>query len=232
MIKKILESIEHIPPDFLKKKLDNVLWEGTPESKALALTFDDGPDPDITPMVLETLETIGARGTFFMVGEKVAKYPDIARMVADSGHLIGNHSMTHNKMFLTRKKEVERELEESQTIIRDTIGMKPRWFRPPYGMFDFTVADVVKRKGMSIVLWTVLSGDYSEYPPDKILEIVKPFMRPGAIMVFHDTLAGGGSALPGIITELHNRISDNGIGLDTIEALSFSGFREVEEPDD
>ena len=232
MIKKILESLEHIPPDFLKRKLDNVLWEGTLDSNSLALTFDDGPDPVITPMVLDTLEEIGARATFFMVGEKVARYPDIARMVADRGHLIGNHTMSHCKMFLMRKKEVEKELDESQAIIGDTVGIYPRWFRPPHGMFDFTVADLVKKKGMSLVLWTVLSGDYSDYSAEKILETIDPFIRPGAIIVFHDTLHGGGKELPGIIREIHRRTSAEAIGLDTIETLAYSGFNCGEDSDD
>ena len=195
MIKSIIDTFEHVPPDVLKKILRGCLWEGTTDSGIMALTFDDGPDPEVTPAVLDILEEIGARGTFFMVGDKVKKHPHIARMILEKGHTIGNHSMSHHKMFMMRKKEIEFEIDEAQKAISDATGITPVWFRPPYGIFDFTCSGVVKKRGLSIVLWTVLSGDYSEVSSENIVKTVKPFIRPGAIQVFHDTLNGGGTGL-------------------------------------
>ncbi len=83
--------------------------------------------------------------------------------------------------------------DEAQKAISDATGITPVWFRPPYGIFDFTCSGVVKKRGLSIVLWTVLSGDYSEVSSENIVKTVKPFIRPGAIQVFHDTLNGGGT---------------------------------------
>ena len=224
MIKDILESLEHIPPDILKKKLKRIIWEGTPDSDALALTFDDGPDPEITPLVIDTLDEAGGRGTFFLLGEQVKKHPGTARMIVERGHLIGNHSMTHPKMFLIGKKYIKREIDDAQKVISDAAGVEPKLFRPPYGLFDFTCADAVKRRGMSLVLWTVLSGDYSDDPPEKVFETVEPFIRPGAIQVFHDTRSGGGKNLPGIIRKISHTAREKSIRLGCIDELSYSDF--------
>jgi len=223
MIRELLNSFEHVPPDILKKKLKDILWEGTPDSKGLALTFDDGPDPEITPLVLDALDEAGARGTFFMIGEQVKRHPVTARMVVERGHLAGSHSMTHCTMFLMRRRDIEREIDDAQKAISDAVGMVPRWFRPPHGIFDFTSADIIRQKGLLLVLWTVLSGDYSDDPPEKIFRTVDPFIRPGTIMVFHDTARGGGLTLPGIIHEIHLRAGSNGLRFIGVDDLSVSG---------
>ena len=220
MIKKILKSLEHVPPSLIRKKLKGVLWEGTPDSGLIALTFDDGPDPEITPLVLDTLDEAGARGTFFMVGEQVKKHPAVARLVHERGHCIGNHSMTHCSMFLMPRDGVGREIDSAQKALGDAAGTEPEFFRPPYGMFDFTTADAVRRRGLSMVLWTVLSGDYSDDLPENIVKTVEPFIRPGAIMVFHDTESGGGKELPGIIRQIGARAGDCGIGFGGVDQLS------------
>ena len=222
MIKNIIDTLEHVPPDVLKKILRGCLWEGTPDSGILALTFDDGPDPEVTPAVLDILEEFGARGTFFLVGNSVKKHSHIARMISEKGHTIGNHSMSHHKMFMMRKKEVEFEIDEAQKAISDATGIAPVWFRPPHGIFDFTCSGVAKKRGLSIVLWTVLSGDYSEVSSENIVKTVKPFIRPGAIQVFHDTLNGGGTALRDIIKEIGSIAVRKSIRLGGIEELALS----------
>ena len=90
MINELKKRIEHVPPEIIKRSLKGIMWEGSPDSGTMALTFDDGPDPDITPAVLDALEKEKIRGTFFMLGENAAKYPEIASMVVERGHLIGN----------------------------------------------------------------------------------------------------------------------------------------------
>jgi peptidoglycan/xylan/chitin deacetylase (PgdA/CDA1 family) len=222
MIKDIIDSLEHIPPDIFKKILKTCLWEGTPDSGTLALTFDDGPDPEVTPSILDILEELEARGTFFLTGDNVKKHPHIARMISEKGHTIGNHSMSHRKLFLIRKNEVEYEIDEAQKVISDATGIKPVWFRPPYGIFDFTCSGVAKKRGISIVLWTVLSGDYSYVSSEEILRTVKPFIRPGAIQVFHDTRSGGGVALRDIIMDIGSMTLKKGIKLGSIEELTFT----------
>lgn len=231
MLDEIKTHFEHVPPKMLKKLLSGFIWEGTPDSGKMALTFDDGPDPDVTTPLLEILEKEGIRGTFFLLGENVKKHPDIAREIAGRGHLIGSHSMTHRKLFLVRKEEVEREIDEAQKIIGDITGVCPKYFRPPYGIFDYTSADVVKKKGLSMVLWTVLSGDYSDDPPERIIKTVEPFVRPGSIVVFHDTTRGGGAQLPGLIEEIGALANQRNVKFGGIDELSISSDITMDESD-
>ena len=227
MLKKLLESLEHVPPGLLKKALSGIVWEGTPESGALALTFDDGPDPNVTPAVLDVLDEIGATASFFMVGKQVQRHPEVARMVVERGHIAGNHSMTHTSMFLMKRADVECEIDDAGKAIADATGIEPLWFRPPYGMFDFTTAEIVKDRGLRMVLWTVLSGDYSDDPPEKILATVEQFIRPGAVMVFHDTPDGGSENLPDIIRNIHDNVRAADVLFRRLDELSFAdSFRE------
>ena len=227
-----IETLQYAPPSLIKRILSGFCWEGTPDSMSMALTFDDGPDPDITPAVLDSLDALGARGTFFMVGENASRHPGIARLVAERGHLVGNHSMTHPKMFLMRKSDVESEVDSAQKAIADAAGVKPGMFRPPYGMFDLTCAAVVKERRLTMVLWTVLSGDFSGKPPEDIRRRVEPYIRPGAIVVFHDTAKGGGKNLPNLISEIGSSAKEKNIRLGGVNELSISKDLAVDEGDD
>ena len=227
-----IETLQYAPPSIIKRILSGFCWEGTPDSVSMALTFDDGPDPDITPAVLDSLDALGARGSFFMVGENVLRHPGTARMVYERGHLIGNHSMTHPKMFLMRKSEVEKEIDSAQKAIIDTTGVKPGLFRPPYGIFDFTCASVVKEHELTMVLWTALSGDYANKLPEEIERTIAPYIRPGSIVVFHDTEKGGGKNLPDLISAIGARAKEKNICLGGVNELSFSEDISVEGDDD
>jgi len=232
MINELKKRLEHIPPKIVKRSLKGIMWEGTPDSDTMALTFDDGPDPDITPAVLDALDNESIRGTFFMLGENAAKYPEIASLVVERGHLIGNHSMTHRKLFLIKRAEIEKEIDEAQKVINESTDVETLWFRPPYGIFDFTCARAVKKRGLSMVLWSVLSGDYSDTQPKNILETVKPFIKPGKIAVFHDTVQGGGRALIDIIREIADIARSRNISLGSIDELSVSTEIKIGKKDD
>ncbi len=232
MINELINRMEHVPPEIVKRSLKGIMWEGTPDSGTMALTFDDGPDPDITPAVLDALDDENIRGTFFMLGENAAKHPEIASLVVERGHLVGNHSMTHRKLFLIKRTEMEKEIDEAQEVIRDITDVETLWFRPPYGIFDFTCVKVVKKRGLSMVLWSVLSGDYSDTQPNCIIETVKPFIKPGKIAVFHDTAQGGGMALPDIIREIADTARSRNVSLGGIDELSVSTEIKIDRTDD
>ncbi len=232
MTGKWLKSFEHVPPLAMRRLLSGFVWEGTPDSGSMALTFDDGPDPEITPVVLDVLDEAGARGTFFMVGEQVRRHPDIARLVAERGHQVGNHSLTHPRMLLMKRAEAEREIDEAGKAIFDATGIHPALFRPPYGIFDFTCAGLVREREMDMVLWTVLSGDYSDDSAEIILKRINPFIRPGGIVVFHDTVKGGGVMLREILRESVRMAGERNIRLGAVEELSRSDEIQVEEETD
>jgi peptidoglycan/xylan/chitin deacetylase (PgdA/CDA1 family) len=220
MIREWLKSFEYIPPSVLKRLLSGIRWEGTPDSGSLALTFDDGPDPDITPEVLDVLDFLKARGTFFLVGEQVKKYPSVARQIIERGHSVGNHSMTHSKLLFMKQSDVEWEIDSVREAIADACGVEPAMFRPPYGIFDYTTMRAVRDRGLEMVLWTVLSGDYSASSGSDIFRRVSPFIRAGAIMVFHDTLRGGGRLLPDVLKEIGAAAIERGVRLGGVNELS------------
>lgn len=232
MIKGLVDRLEHVPPSALKCLLSGILWEGDPGSGRIALTFDDGPDPVVTPRVLDVLDEYGARGTFFMRGDAVAAHPDVARMVVERGHLAGNHTMTHQTMFLMGRERTTAEIDDASSAIADATGTAPELFRPPQGIFDMTVLSAVRERRLGMILWTVLSGDYSDDAPGMVLERIRPFVRPGAVVVFHDTMAGGGSELEPLVRETCLLAVDGGLALSGIDDLMTYGTPEIDDGTD
>jgi len=231
MFDDIATRLEHIPPKLLKKMLSGIVWEGTLESGTMAITFDDGPDPDVTPAVLDACDEAGIRATFFMLGGQVTKYPALAREVYERGHCIGCHSMTHRSLFLAGRREIEGEIKDSLAAIHDATGVRARWFRPPYGLFDHTCISVVKELGLTMVIWTVLAGDYSDDAPEKVLDRIDRYIAPGAIIVFHDTRGGGGVALPGIVHTTAERARERNVRAGGIDDLSLMVEMALDESD-
>jgi len=227
MFDKLASRLEHIPPRVLKRLLDSALWEGEPSSPGVALTFDDGPDPDITPRVLDTLDEIGCKGTFFLRGDMTLNHPEVAREIVSRGHVIGNHSMTHRRLFFLDRRLVEREIDNAGKAIEDATGVSCDWFRPPHGLFGVTCAEAVKQRGCVMTLWTVLSGDYSGDSADMVVTRAEPFIRNGAIIVFHDTVGGGGTALPGILGRIGVSARAKNVSFTAIDSLTFKRDMEL-----
>ena len=231
MIKKLLkntaERFERIPPGFAKKIFSNCFWEGSPDCGILSLTFDDGPDPEITPLVLDALEKADAKGTFFLIGSKAREYPELVEEIFNRGHTVGNHTLNHRKLIFEGKKSTGIEIGETQDILTGICGEKPRLFRPPYGIFDFSTVKIAEKLGLSTVVWTVLSGDYKKIAGIDLMQNIKKFIRPGAIIVFHDTEAGGGEMLPDIIGQIAETASIKGIELAGVdEMLEFKSLED------
>ncbi len=233
MFDKVTDHIERVPPLILKRLLSGVIWEGTPDSDVIALTFDDGPDPEITPRVLDALESNGARGTFFLVGEKAAAHPGIVRDIVARGHAIGNHTMTHRRLFFAGSGVTAAEIDGCGWVLADITGEAPTLFRPPHGVFDVTALRTVRDRGLSLVLWTALAGDYRDRSAAGTVAAVEPFVRPGAIVVFHDTSDGGGADLPVIIDAVARLAGERGLVPGGLHELTIAGDMALaEEPDD
>jgi peptidoglycan/xylan/chitin deacetylase (PgdA/CDA1 family) len=166
----------------------DVLWRGDPGTRAVALTFDDGPHPSTTPRVLELLGRRGARATFFMIGEKVERYPDVARAVARAGHSIGVHGQHHDRLYaLLPPNAVRDDIRRAADVIERVTGVRPRWFRPPVGQVSPRTAAGAKRAGFEIVGWTVRGLDGLERATSaKVLRRVERGLRAGAIVLLHD----------------------------------------------
>ena len=153
-----------------------------PDEKAVYLTFDDGPIPEVTPWVLDLLDQYEIKATFFMVGDNVRKYPDIFRMVIEHGHRIGNHTFNHIRGFEYSANDY---LENTD---RANQEMKTDLFRPPHGHMGFKQYHALKQY-YSIIMWDLVTRDYSKkMRPEQVLANVKRYVRNGSIITFHDSL--------------------------------------------
>ncbi|MBQ2068388.1 MAG: polysaccharide deacetylase family protein [Paludibacteraceae bacterium] len=152
--------------------------------RAVYLTFDDGPIPEVTPKVLAILDRYGVKATFFMVGENIDKHPDVFRQVIDAGHAVGNHTYNHLKGWKTPFDEYM----ENTDLCADRI-QKTDLFRPPYGKATLRQRRALHRKGYRLIYWDILTRDYeSTRTPEAMLAQIKRNVRPGSIINFHDSI--------------------------------------------
>lgn len=169
-------------PRFLRPLFGNVLWRVKTSSKVIYLTFDDGPVPEVTPQVLQILDLYNWKATFFCVGENVSKYPELFEEIKARGHVVANHSFNHLKGYEYSTEDYLSNIHKADELIKSTL------FRPPYGRISFRQLKALKKK-FTIVMWDVITHDYSkEYNQNKILALLKKYLRPGSIVVFHDSI--------------------------------------------
>ena len=154
----------------------------------VALTFDDGPDAVMTPRVLDTLNRYGVKATFFLIGEKVRKHPDIVRRIVGDGHIIGNHTYTHSAKFpLSGSQSVQKELADTQRIVEDIVGVKMRLFRPPFGVTNPIIGNAVRYSGLQSVGWSVRSFDTVEKRDRAdVCRRIRRRLHNGAVILLHD----------------------------------------------
>jgi peptidoglycan-N-acetylglucosamine deacetylase len=152
----------------------------------VALTFDDGPDPDATPAVLDALAAAAVRAVFFLVGEQVEAHPDLAKQVAEAGHAVALHGFRHVEHD-ELGDAVEGDLERGAAAIEAATGVKPRLFRPPYGRFSERSYAAVTGLGLTPVYWSAWGSDWEPIPAERIAETVIRDLAPGAIVLLHDS---------------------------------------------
>lgn len=172
-----------LPSNFIVQKLP------PSQPNCVLLTFDDGPDPRITPKVLELLEAHRARAVFFAVGRRIEKAPQVLKMVRDQGHLIGNHTYIHSNTKQPWFFEYWQDLIRCQELIGNHIGRKPKVFRPPGGRISLTSLVLSRLLGMKIVLWSLEAGDWRCRTPDqakRIGEFLIEKTSPRDIVLLHD----------------------------------------------
>lgn len=150
-----------------------------------ALTFDDGPDPDWTPRLLELLERHGARGTFFMVGKSAARRPELVARVAAGGHAIGNHTWDHPSLPTLRGRYRRWQIRRCEEALAPHGG---GLFRPPYGHLTPAAQLDARRLGYRVVTWSAVAEDWLDDPAERLVERVERRLAPGSIVLFHDCL--------------------------------------------
>jgi peptidoglycan/xylan/chitin deacetylase (PgdA/CDA1 family) len=164
------------------------LWAGTPNEKAVALTFDDGPSSTYTPQIMALLKLYQARGTFFVLGEKVERTPWLVQALLKDGNEVGNHSFSHPRMTKETQISWERELERTALDL-DLLGcpQSERLFRPPYSACDDRLKNYLAHTRRCLVLWSLDSGDWQGLAAPAIIKNVLSRVRNGSIIIFHDS---------------------------------------------
>lgn len=165
----------------------NTFYRASVPEKVAAITFDDGPSPVWTPVILDALKKSETKATFFMIGEHVEKYPEIARRVAAEGHEIGIHSYHHGNFLFYDKYEVREDIIKCAAIIREVTGESPRLFRPPKAWLSKREKKKIKEMGYTVVLWSLNSKDWVNFDDKYMVRYLVKNIHPGAIILFHDS---------------------------------------------
>jgi peptidoglycan/xylan/chitin deacetylase (PgdA/CDA1 family) len=185
---------------------------GPNERQAVALTFDDGPDPVFTPHILATLEQFGARATFFVIGKQAEQHPEIIRALANAGHEVGHHTYGHRPLWLLTPRQTREEIERGTHVLAAILGRPPQYFRPPWGHFNLEAMRHSNRLQQRRMLWSLRAeGWLSLASPQTMVRTIVQRLHPGAIINLHDggglrhTPARTAAALPSILRLIHER---------------------------
>ncbi|MCX7992493.1 MAG: polysaccharide deacetylase family protein, partial [Fimbriimonadales bacterium] len=181
------------------------LMRGDPKRRWIALTFDDGPHPDYTPRIVEILKRYKVHATFFVVGKRAEKHPELIQLLHESGEEIGNHTYDHVNLTKLDSEAIAEELEKCGAVIQRITGKTPTLFRPPGGDYNHTVAQVAESLGYWMVLWTDDPGDYANPPKGVLAERLFSQISNGGIILLHDGIPETLDLLPRLIEYLQSK---------------------------
>lgn len=156
-------------------------------SGGVALTFDDGPDPDGTPLVLDALDAAGVHATFFLVGEQLMKHHAVAREALARGHELGLHGFEHVRHDSLPGRMAADDVARSIGTFEAAVGQRPRFFRPPYGLFNEASYGACADLGLEPVYWSAWGLDWETIAAERIAEIVTRDLADGAVVLLHDS---------------------------------------------
>lgn len=183
-------------PSGEKQQEDTVV---NPSEKVVALTFDDGPNPDSTQLILDTLKKYNAKATFFMLGSRVSFYPEIVKEMKEAGHELGNHTWNHIDLTKASAEKIALEINNTSDAIEQASGSRPTVFRPPYGAVNNTVR---AQTSLPVVLWDVDTLDWKYRDANHLLEHVKKHVKEGSTILMHDIHMSTAEGLDAVLAYL------------------------------
>ncbi len=196
-----------------------IVCKANTEKKEIAISFDDGPAENCTWEILKILNTENVRATFFCIGNRIAGNESILKYIHAEGHIISNHSYSHHFWFdMYSSKKMQDDLQQMDSEMERVTGLKPKLFRPPYGVTNPNLAKAIRNGGYTPVGWSVRSMDTVIKDEKKLLEKINAGIKPGAVFLFHDTSKTTIAVLPEFIQEVKKR-GYNIIPLDKLLAL-------------
>ena len=184
--------------------------------RRIALTFDDGPDPDATPRILDLLAASGATASFFCIGQRGARHPALLRRIVAEGHSVENHSHTHPRHFaFLVGPALRRQVEDAQAALAAATGTAPRWFRAPMGIRNPLLDPVLHRSGLRLASWTRRGYDTRCRSPAAVLSRLARRVAPGDVLMLHDgnaaRTAGGTQVVLDVLPHLLARLRESGL---------------------
>jgi peptidoglycan-N-acetylglucosamine deacetylase len=187
------------------RRLKDLRPRGRQRDDAVALTFDDGPDPTFTPQVLARLAELDVQATFFMCGAAAARHPELVRLVVDAGHTIGGHTWHHVDVRGLGEAAWQAQVERTHELLADLTGRPVRYFRPPWGDYDRRALQRLEEREVLPILWSGWGRDWERTEPAGIVAEVRRGLRPGAVILLHDAcgdaLAPDATLRPGTVTD-------------------------------
>jgi peptidoglycan/xylan/chitin deacetylase (PgdA/CDA1 family) len=191
------------------------IYHGDRTRTTLALTFDDGPFPIYTTLLLDTLAQLGVKATFFLTGENVQRYPFLAQAIVRAGHEVANHFYHHPHLIRLSVAQMTEELARTQEVIAAVTGQSPRYFRPPYGEYSTDLMRVAHSLGLSTAFWTAGVGDYASPSGEALKAKLLRQADGGGIVLLHEGVPGTIRMLP----QTTEALAQRGFTLTTIGAL-------------
>jgi peptidoglycan/xylan/chitin deacetylase (PgdA/CDA1 family) len=176
---------------FPPRRIKDLDLDSNLPANVIALTFDDGPDPVVTPQLLRLLESHSAPATFFMCGLAAQRHPDLVRAVLAAGHAVGGHSWDHRHKIVRSLPEPEwrRQIDDTHALLADLSGAPVRWFRPPRGITDRHSWTRLRRQGVTTMLWSIDGWDCKLRVPEEVAAGVLRKLSPGDVTLLHDANA-------------------------------------------
>ena len=191
------------PPELLRRLYPSLMWEVKTKKNNIYLTFDDGPTPGVTDLVLDKLKAYGAKATFFCLGNNSKKHPDLFNRIIAEGHAIGNHTYNHMNGWKNTTSDFLADVRSFEEFHQTKL------FRPPYGKLTPSQITALKKE-YKIVMWSILSLDYdTRVSPQKCQETTFRKLKPGSIVVFHDSEKAKRNMLP-TLDKVLEKIYENG----------------------
>lgn len=178
------------------------LIRGNPNRKWIALTFDDGPHPLYTPKLVAVLNRYQVKATFFVVGKMAEQYPDLVRLLQQSGHAIGNHTYHHVNLTHLTPEQIAVEIKACGKVIQNLTGQAPHLFRPPGGDYNQTVAEIANALGYWLILWTDDPGDYARPHKTVLKQRLFAHISNGGVILLHDGVPETIDLLPELLKYL------------------------------
>ncbi len=169
-------------PNWVRRLYPTVCWRKEDANKTLYLTFDDGPNTTITPWILDQLDELGVKSTFFCIGNNAEKYPDLVKAIIERGHTIGMHGYSHTRGLYKNTAVFLQDIEQCAKWVKSNL------YRPPHGRITPKQAKQLS-KTYTVVLWDVITRDYdASLLPQEVEKIALKYTRNGSIVVFHDSI--------------------------------------------